>query len=121
YYTLLVMAAYAGWRLLTRVGRHARNGATSEPWRREMLKTGGWFLVLVLMGVMLGALQFIPFYEVGSANFREGSASLDDVRGWAFPERRVLTLALPNFFGNPTHHSYMDVFSGEHTPFTLNA
>lgn len=121
YYTLLVMAAYAGWRLLTRVGRHAGDEATSVPWRLAMLKTSGWFLALVLMGIMLGAIQFIPFYEVGRANFREGAASLDEVRGWAFPERRVLTLALPNFFGNPTHHSYVDIFSGERTPFTLNA
>ncbi|MFW6097847.1 MAG: oligosaccharide flippase family protein, partial [Chloroflexota bacterium] len=121
YYTLLVMAAYAAWRLLTRARYRAGNGARSDPWRLAVLKTGGWFLALVLMGLMLGAIQFIPFYEVGSANFREGAASLDEVRGWAFPERRVLTLALPSFFGNPTHHSYVDVFSGERTPFTLNA
>lgn len=121
YYTLLVMAAFAGWRLLTRVGRRAGNGVASEPWRLAALKTSSWFLALVLMGVMLGAIQFIPFYEVGSANFREGAASLDEVRDWAFPERRALTLAMPNFFGNPTHHSYVDVFSGERRAFTVNA
>src|SRR5690606_30888484 len=129
YYTLLVMAAYAGWRLLTRIGRHAmgvapgteEGGEAREPWRKGSLKTAGWFLALVLLGVMIGAIQFVPFYEVGQSNFREGAASLEEVRGWAFPSRRVLTLGLPNFFGNPTHHSYFDVFNGERVPFTLNS
>ncbi len=124
YYTLLVMAAYAAWRLLTRAGRQAlmgRDAEWSEPWRLALFKTGGWFLALVLMGLMLGAIQFIPFFEVGQANFREGASSLSEVLGWAFPERRALTLAVPNFFGNPAHHSYLDVFSGERVPFALNA
>jgi hypothetical protein len=69
---------------------------------------------------MLGSIQFIPFYEVGQLNFREGAASLAEVRGWAFPPRRVLTLAMPNFFGNPAHHTYVDVFSGEEISFGTN-
>ena len=127
YYTLLVMAAYAAWRLLTRAVRHTRGdrhnsvSESREPWRRSLLKTSGWYLALVLLGLMLGAIQFIPFYEVGQANFREGAASLDEVRGWAFPPRRALTLGIPNFFGNPVHHGYSDVFSGERAPFVLNA
>ncbi len=70
---------------------------------------------------MLGAVQFVPLYEVGQTNFREGSSSLAEVRGWGFPARRVLTLVLPNFFGNPSHHEYRDVFTGDLTPFTTNA
>ncbi len=125
YYTLLVMAAYAAWRLLTRIVRHRAGPApperaAREPWLRSAAKSAGWFLALVALGLMLGAIQFIPFYEVGQTNFREGSASLAEVRDWAFPPRRILALAMPNFFGNPTHHHYLDVFSGERTPFTVN-
>lgn len=128
YYSLLVMAAYAGWRLFTRTGREFRSERASSDeqrgravtWRLAFFKTGGWFLALVLMGLMLGAVQFIPFYEIGQVNFRADAASLSEVRGWAFPPRRALTLALPNFFGNPTHHSYLDVLSGERLPFEQN-
>ncbi|MCB0028461.1 MAG: hypothetical protein KDE28_11175, partial [Anaerolineales bacterium] len=79
-----------------------------------------WLLALVVLGLMLGAIQFIPFYEVGQVNFREGANSLAEIRGWGFPERRILTLLLPDFFGNPSHHSYYDLFSGDRVPFTTN-
>ncbi|MFW5940749.1 MAG: oligosaccharide flippase family protein [Chloroflexota bacterium] len=127
YYTLLVMAGYAGWRLVSRgvylAGeQRAGNGADyfGRRLRLRLLKTSVWLLGLVTIGIMLGAIQFVPFYEVGQANFREGSASLAEVRGWAFPPRRALTLAAPNFFGNPAHHSYQDVFSGERVPLDTN-
>ncbi len=114
YYTLLVMAGFAGWRLLSRI---FYSGAESDPEPRQKqllaVKTAGWLAGLVVLGLMLGSIQFIPFYEVGQNNFREGSASLAEVRNWAFPVRRVLTLAVPNFFGNPAHHSYVDAFSRE--------
>lgn len=124
YYTLLVMAAYAAWRLLSRARQQRQEAPPGERVRattRALARPAFWLLALVLLGVMLGGVQFIPFYEVGQANFREGAASLAEVRGWAFPPRRILTLALPNFFGNPAHHSYLDVFSGESVPFTTNA
>jgi O-antigen/teichoic acid export membrane protein len=123
YYTLLVMAAYAAWRLLSRTWQQRQDLPADQlraGTRRALVKPALWLLALVILGLMLGAIQFIPFYEVGQANFREGSASLAEVRGWAFPPRRLLTLALPNFFGNPAHHSYLDVFSGERVAFTTN-
>lgn len=101
YYTLLVMGAFAAWRLL-------RRGPIMG-----MVKPAGWLLGMVLAGLMLGAIQFIPLYEVVQTNFREGAVSLAEVRGWAFPARRLITLGVPDFFGNPSHHSYWDVFSGE--------
>jgi hypothetical protein len=58
-------------------------------------------------------VQLVPLYELGQVNFRQESATFQEVMDYGFPARRVVTLALPNFFGNPTHHSYTDVFSGE--------
>ena len=75
---------------------------------------------MVLLGLLLGAVQLIPLFEVGTANFREGAASLEEIRGWAFPERRLLTLLLPDFFGNPADHDYLDLFSGARVPLTDN-
>jgi len=126
YYTLLVMAAFAAWRLASRLAFHVshnggeRDAVTLDAWHTTLLKPAVWLLGLVTLGIMLGGVQFIPFYEVGQTNFREGAASLSEVRGYAFPIRRALTLALPNFYGNPAHHAYTDALSGERVPLTTN-
>lgn len=114
YYTLLVMGLFAAWRL-------AGSGwsvAGSEWWGagRWLLEKSGWLLGMVGLGLMLGAVQLIPLFEIGQVNFREGSATLAEVRSWGFPLRRMLTLVLPNFFGNPTHHGYVDALTGAYVP-----
>lgn len=127
YYTLLVMAAFALWRLASQALRTRRtgDGETDEEdgrkiWAKMLLKPAGWLAGMAALGILLGAIQFIPFVEVGQANFREGSASLAQIRGWAFPPRRVLTLAMPDFYGNPADHSYFDVFTWRQTPIETN-
>jgi O-antigen/teichoic acid export membrane protein len=119
YYTLLVMALFAGWRLLHYWQRADWRNAVGRQ-RITLVKPALWLLLPVSLGMMLGAIQFIPLYELVQYNFREGSVSLAEVRGWAFPPRRILTLALPNFFGNPAHHGYQDAFSGEWQPLREN-
>ncbi|MCB9446306.1 MAG: oligosaccharide flippase family protein [Ardenticatenaceae bacterium] len=113
YYTLLIMALYALWRLTSSVYR-IDNSIRDLPNRAT---AAGWLLAMVLLGLLLGSVQLIPFVEVGQANFRQDSASFAEVQEWAFKPRRILTLALPNFFGNPAHHDYVDVLSGETMPF----
>ncbi len=135
YYTLLIMAIYALWRLAATARaayrqkrklesadqQAAAERATQRSWIWSVVGPGAWLLGMVGLGLMLGGVQLIPFYEVGQANFREGSASFAEVRSWAFPPRRIVTLALPNFFGNPAHHETIDVFSGEAVRFELNS
>ncbi len=80
---------------------------------------------MVVLGVGLGAVQFIPTLEAANGNFRSDSASLEQVLGWADPPRDVIQFLMPNFYGSPAQHSYFDVFSGQtvslaETP-TLNA
>ena len=65
------------------------------------------------LGVALGGVQLVPLVEALRDNFREGAASLSQVRGWALPWRRLIAFLMPNFFGGPTQHSYYDVFAGE--------
>ena len=113
YYSLLVMGIYALWR--TFQANWGRKQLTA------LLKSWGWIAGMVTLGILLGAIQFIPFVEVGQTNFREGSASFAEVREYGFPPRRLLTLVVPNFFGNPAHHSYTDAFSGEVVQFTTNS
>ena len=123
YYTLLIMALFSAWRLAARAwggkwhlgGQRERTEVT-----RRIIRPFLWLIATVSVGLMLGGIQFIPFYEVGASNFREGSSTLAEVRSWAFPVRRVLTFGLPNFFGNPSHHQFTDAFTGEIRPFTSN-
>lgn len=121
-YTLLVMAAYAAWRLAG-LWWLARSQLTDNRLRitdYRLPKTAVSLAAMVFLGLLLGAVQLVPLYELGQVNFREAASSYDEVVDFAFKPRRVLTLALPNFFGNPTHHSYTDVFSGENVPLSQN-
>ena len=133
-YTLLVMAAYGVWRLGIAWWQnrqlntdHRSLDTDSLNTTRQPLLTTYWPLTtalrlaaMVLLGLMLGAVQLVPLYELGQVNFRQEATSYDEVVDFAFEPRRVLTLALPNFFGNPTHHSYTDVFSGEEVSLSQN-
>lgn len=117
YYTLLIMAVYAGWRVLSFEFR-----VSSFKFQvRRMAVAGGQLLGMVLLGILLGAVQLVPFYEVGRLNFREGSMAFEEVQSLAFPKRHLLAFVMPNFYGNPAEHGYVDVFNGRFTPFTLNA
>ena len=106
YYTLIVMAYYAAARLVWLWQRDRR------AWRR-LIRPAASLIVMVALGLGLGAAQFIPLYELGTRNFREDAADFTTVRGWAFPARHIAKFLIPNVYGNPAHHAYRDVFTGE--------
>jgi O-antigen/teichoic acid export membrane protein len=109
YYSALVMGFWAACRL---------TGLLVS--RREslfrLLRTGAALLAMVIMGFGVGAVQFIPFLELANSSFREGRATFDQVRGYAFPPRHALTFLMPNIYGNPAQHDYYDVFTGQTVP-----
>ncbi|WP_376788677.1 oligosaccharide flippase family protein [Thermoflexus sp.] len=110
YYTVLIGLGYGlwgAWRARARI--------------RAALETLGWIGLAVGLGFALGAAQWMPFYEVVRENFREGTATLQQVLGWAYPWRHLLVFLIPDFYGNPSHHGVRDVFSGAWVPFTVNA
>ena len=74
-----------------------------------------------LVGLGLGTAQWLPLLDLVRYNFRQGSAGFREVLGWAYPLRRVIALLIPDFFGNPSHHSYLDLFSWRQAPVTVNA
>lgn len=108
YFTLLVMGAFAAWRL-------AHNALTQPRahWKAEVLSPALGLLLMVGLGLGMGAVQMLPLYEVVNSSFRQDAVSLSQVLQWAYPKRRAITFLVPNFFGNPTHHSIQDIFSGE--------
>lgn len=113
YYTLIIMAYYAaarlGWAWWT------------QRQTRDLLRRGALLAGMVALGFGLGAVQFVPLFELVSTNWRSESAALSDVLGWAHPPRDVVQFVLPNFYGSPAHHSYFDVFSGQTVSATVNA
>jgi O-antigen/teichoic acid export membrane protein len=117
YYTLIIAGYYAAARLIQHWMQNRR-----EPglWR-ALASRAGWMLAMVALGLALGAVQFIPLFELVNQNFRSGSASFEQVLSWAHPIRDVAQFLLPNVYGNPTHHTYFDIFSGQTLPVTLNA
>ncbi|HIQ01305.1 MAG TPA: hypothetical protein EYH30_04125 [Anaerolineales bacterium] len=127
YFVLLVTAAFAAWRLVGKTAEDAKSAKGTEKPLRPLcplrFKAAAWLALMVTLGLALGAVQFVPLYEVASSSFRSGeaAASLAQVRGWAYPPRRLITFAVPNFFGNPAHHSTFDLFRWRTVPATVNA
>jgi hypothetical protein len=111
--TLLAAAFYAVGRLLILWNR------LRSPWRS--LRLGLWLVAMVGLGLALGAVQLIPLLELVGTSFRQGSASYDQVVGWAWPARQIITFLLPDFFGNPSHHGWFDPFLRSWRPAGPNA
>ncbi|MBP7691202.1 MAG: oligosaccharide flippase family protein [Anaerolineales bacterium] len=120
YYTLLVSGAYAAWRLGGLWWAARRDPAQRPGALALVLRRGAAMLALALLGLALAAIQFVPLFELASTSFRTGRATFDEIVGWAFPWRHALVYLIPNFYGNPSHHSYFDLFTGAWTPATVN-
>ena len=132
YYTLLVAGLFASVRLLvawrtvhlqiagnSAVGNDV-SGAGRALWRK-FLALAVWLLVMVAVGLALGGVQLLPLLELLPHNFRAGSASFQQVIGWAWPSRHILTFLVPDIFGNPSHHRWFDLWSRHWAPATTNA
>jgi O-antigen/teichoic acid export membrane protein len=126
-YTLLVSGLYALWRL----GEHALRLRAAPPQAAgPAARFGIWLplarkalalLATATVGLGLGGIQLIPLYELVRNNFRSGSATFDQIVGWAYPWRHALLFLIPNFYGNPSHHAYFDLFTGQWTAATVNS
>ncbi|MCL4541405.1 MAG: oligosaccharide flippase family protein [Chloroflexi bacterium] len=103
FYVLSTTSVYCLWHLLRIVLQRLS-------WR-QVTSTAAWLLTMGILGVGLSAVQLLPFAEEISRNFRANSVTLADVRGWALPLRQLVTFIIPDFFGNPTVHHYVDLFS----------
>ncbi len=116
YFSLLVMGAFAAWRLL-----HTAALTPRALWKTEVLSPAVGLLLMVALGLGLGAVQYLPMFEVVQQSFRHERTTLAQVLEWAYPNRRLITFLTPNFFGNPTHRTFRDIFTGEIVRATVNA
>lgn len=112
YYIILVTVFYATMRL----------GAFWWLQRktRETLRLGLGVLTMLVLGIGLGAGQLVPLYELVRLNFRQAAADYNQIIGYAYPLRQIITFFVPDFFGNPSHHQYFDLFSRQILSFTKN-
>src|SRR5258708_3854034 len=118
YYTLLIMGFWAACRLGLIAWQTWRSGTLRGTWRQKLLTPAFSLMALVALGLGIGAIQFTPLLELASHNFREGSASFAEVRGYAYPPRHALAFLMPNLYGSPAQHEYTDVFTGQFAPFS---
>jgi O-antigen/teichoic acid export membrane protein len=110
YLVLAVLCYYGLWNLASLALSGRRD------WR--LAHVAGSLILMAALGTGLGAIQLIPLYELVQLNFRQGSASYEQVVGWAYPVRQLVTFLVPDFFGNPSHHSYFDLLSWQSVPAT---
>ncbi|MCB9438106.1 MAG: oligosaccharide flippase family protein [Anaerolineales bacterium] len=106
YYTLLLMAFYAGFRLLLQWRQQGRG------W---VLGTGAMIALMVVLGLTIGAVQFLTTIEAANNSFRASrpNSSFATVQSYALPYRHVLKFLMPDVYGNPADHAYIDVFEWE--------
>ncbi|MFI5265792.1 MAG: oligosaccharide flippase family protein [Chloroflexota bacterium] len=105
-YVMAAMGLYALGRVVSTVV----HPVAADGFPAALPGEGAWRAVvssgaLVLLGVGLAAIQLLPFYEVGSLNFRSGSVSYRDVAGFALKLPQLFTFLMPDFYGNPVIHS----------------
>ena len=110
FYVLFTGGAYGLVRLVLLLRRSGPGDPAAKVLLAGMLLAG--------TGMLMAAAQLAPFYEVLQQNFRAGAASFDQVAGWALPKRQLLAFLIPDIFGNPTHHHYIDLLSWRQLPVT---
>ncbi len=119
YYSGLVTAAFAVYRL---AGRALDRSAGPPVVRLKSLpRPMGMLALMASLGVGLGAVQLAPLIDLVRYNFRTGSATFEQIVGWAYPPRHLLAFLIPDVFGSPTHHRYFDLFSWQWVAVAKNA
>jgi len=119
YYVLLVMAYYAVARVVLGWWKRERRHGWVGAW--GAVRTCLWCLGLVGLGLGLGAVQYVPLYELVRCSFRQDAVTYRQIVGWAYPIRRLVAFLVPDFFGNPSHHRVFDLFRWEWIPTIHNS
>ncbi len=76
---------------------------------------------LVVVGAALAAPQLLPFGELANHSFRASSVTYEQVVGWAYRPTQLVAFLMPDFFGNPTRHSFWDLLANKEVDVTVNS
>jgi len=100
-YELFTAGAYGLARLLTSRGMTVAQRA----------RAGGLLVAMVAVGTAVAAVQLLPTLEAVGNNARSGVRTASDLAAVAWPVEQLSALLLPDLFGNPTHRSWLDIWS----------
>lgn len=98
YYTVWLVAAYVLWRA-------AGRGKPRHRWR-PLGRALGALAGAGLLALLLSAAQLLPTAELAWQSQRQGGAEYTFAMTYSFWPWRLITLMVPDFFGNPGHGDY---------------
>ena len=85
---------------------------------REALKSLAIYVLALVAGLSLAAAQLLPSLELSQYTTRAGGVSYSFATSFSFSPQYLITLILPNFFGNPINDTYWgDDFFWEFYPY----
>ncbi len=94
-------------------------------WWRDRRGSSGRFVLAaglaISLGVLISSVQLAPFLEVIQANNRQGDTTYQQIISYALPKQQVFGLLMPDYFGNPATHSYLDLTTLRRVPIEQNA
>ena len=100
-----VSLIYVALGLVTYAAFYAWSGWRAERSARATLLPLAWAGVMMLIGLAVGAAQLLPSAEMMLHSTRQAT-SYDFASLFSWPPGYLLTLLVPNFFGEPTHTGY---------------
>ena len=109
FYSLVSLGVYGAWEAWRASGaKPAGEGDGSSRGRLWRWATAAGLLAgAVLWGIALAAVQFLPTAELGLDADRAGRADWETFAlQYSFWPWRLITLVMPDFFGNPAHGDY---------------
>lgn len=132
-YSLLFTAAYTAMRLVSlywalrsdESQEPGRNGAPRLPlWSaaafQRAAKQAVWLGLILILGVSVAAVQVVPFAENFIQSDQSATLPFRKVSEFSWPKRQILTFWMPNAYGNPTHHRWLDIWNWRWEPAPYN-
>ena len=80
-------------------------GVTTRAWRLVIKQ----FLLAVGVGLLLSAVQLLPLLQFTTVSSRAADATLEFSTAFSFPPAHLVTLLVPEFFGEPLRAGYWSV------------
>jgi hypothetical protein len=98
---LAVYAAFCAWE-------NWQNSQETRSLPRSLVSLTplAWAGVMLLVGVALSAVQLLPLAELAMHSTRQADSSYDFAARFSWPPGYLLTLLVPNFFGEPARTGY---------------
>jgi len=70
-----------------------------------------FYLIVLVVGFGIGAIQLIPMYELSRMSFRSHGMTYDVATTWSMPIQQLITILIPDFYGNPMKNTWGPVIN----------